>query len=212
MLKEKTDLIKSYSIAVKDNFFKIGEVLIEIRDKELWNEQYKSFTEYLVSEDFEFTREHAYRLMDVYTQFGISSETHQLGLGKLMELTHVPDKEQREEITKKAIEEDLSLKEVREEVKKVREEDLYKQIKRKSQREDSNLQVGDDPLAKCKRQAQNILQDIQRLSYPIKDMETRLESWIKFAKKFKDKDISKLKKAISLEWKKIKQSKPKQDG
>lgn len=213
MLKEKTDLIKSYSKAVKTNFFKIGEVLIEVRDKELWNEQYKSFTQYLISEDFEFTREHAYRLMDVYTQFGISSETHQLGLGKLMELTHVPDKEQREEITKKAIEEDLSLKEVREEVKKVREEDLYKQIKRKSQREDSDLYTeDDDPLAKCKRQAQNILQDIQRLNYPIKDMETRLEKWIKFTKKFKkDKDIIKLKKAISNEWKKIRQSKVSRD-
>jgi len=211
-LQEKTNLIKSYSKAVKSNFFKIGNLLIEIRDKEFWNEKYKSFTEYLISEDFEFTRDMAYKLMDVYKEFGEDTkQIENLGIGKLIELTYVKDKEVREELIGKA--KDLTEKEIREEVKKVKEEDLFKNIKRKSQREDEDIYIeSDDPLAKCKRQAQSILQDIQRLSYPISDMETRLKNWIKFSKKFKDKEINKLKKAIAFEWKKIRTSKRSDDG
>ena len=214
MLIEKTNQIKSYSKAVKNNFLRIGEVLIEIRDKELFNEQYKSFTEYLTSENFEFGRQYAYKLMDVYEQFGKNKKlSEQLGMYKLVQLTYIPERELREEVAKKAIEEKLSREEIQEEVNKVREEDLFKQIKRKSQREDSDLYTeNDDPIAKCKRQAQSILQDIQRLSYPLNDMETRLQKWIKFSKKFKDKEINKLKKAISLEWKKIKCRTVRQDG
>lgn len=214
MLIEKTNLIKDYSKGIKSNFLKIGQLLIEIRDKELWKEKYKDFTEYLISEDFEFKRRMAYKLMDVYNQFGKDVQLlHKLGIGKLIELTYVPDKEKREEITRKAIEENLTGEELREEVKKVKEEDLYKQIKRKSQREDSDLYTeNDDPLAKCKRQAQSILQDIQRLSYPINNMETRLKNWVKFSRKFKDKEINKLKKAIASEWKKIKTNKRSDDG
>lgn len=213
MLQEKTNQIKNYSKSIKDNFFRIGKVLIEIRDKELFNEKYKSFTEYLISEDFEFTRTHAYKLIDVYEKFGVSTSIHSLDLSKLMELTYVPDKEKREELVKKTIDEDLSVMELREEVQKVRAEDLYKGIKRKAQREDQDLYTeNDDPLAKCKRQAQSILQDIQRLSYPLNDMETRLKNWIKFSRKFKDKEINKLKKAIATEWKKIRTSKRSDDG
>lgn len=211
MLVEKTKLIKSYSKAIKINFLDIGKVLIEIRDKELWKEKYKGFTKYLISEDFEFSRRMAYNLMDVYIEFGNVQTLHKLGISKLIQLTYVPDKETREELIEKA--KDLPYDEFKEEVKKVKEEDLYKQIKRKSQREDSDLYTeNDDPLAKCKRQAQSILQDIQRLSYPINNMETRLQNWVKFSKKFKDKEINKLKKAISLEWKKIRTSKRSDDG
>jgi len=211
MLSEKTNLIKSYSKGIKSNFLKIGKILIEIRDKELFKESYNSFTQYLISVDFEFTRDMAYKLMDVYKEFGGDKQIENLGIGKLIELTYVKDKEIREELMNKA--EDLTRDELKEEVKKVREEDLYKQIKRKSQREDEDVYTeSDDPLAKCKRQAQNILQDIQRLSYPINDMETRLKNWIKFSKKFKDKEINKLKKAISNEWKKIRTIKRSDDG
>lgn len=211
MLSEKTNLIKSYSKAVKDNFFKIGKILIEVRDKELWNEKYKSFTQYLISEDFQFNRDMAYKLMDVYKEFGEDeNKIAGLGITKLVELTYVKDKEVREELIEKA--QTLTRDELREEVKKVKEEDLFKQIKRKSQREDSDITDNDDPLAKCKRQAQSILQDIQRLSYPINNMEERLKNWIKFSRKFKDKEINKLKKAIANEWKKIKQGKVSKDG
>ena len=211
-LDEKTNLIKSYSTAVKTNFFKIGKILIEVRDKELWNEKYKSFTQYLISEDFQFTRDMAYKLMDVYKEFGEDNKKiENLGIGKLIELTYVKDKEVRKELLEKA--EDLTRDELKKEVKKVKEEDLFKQIKRKSQREDSDLYTeNDDPLAKCKRQAQNILQDIQRLSYPINNMEERLKNWIKFSRKFKDNEINKLKKAIGDEWKKIRQGKVSKDS
>jgi len=139
-----------------------------------------------------------------------NKQIENLGIGKLIELTYVKDKEVRKELIEKA--EDLTRDELKEEVKKVREDDLYKGIKRKAQREDSDLYTeNDDPLAKCKRQAQNILQDIQRLSYPINNMETRLKNWVKFSRKFKDKDINKLKKAISNEWKKIRVRKTSDD-
>jgi len=212
-LKEKTELIKNLSKAVKNNFLKIGKILIEVRDKELWNEEYKSFTQYLISEDFEFTRDMAYKLMDVYKEFGEDNrQIESLGIGKLIELTYVKDKEVREELIGKA--KTLTRDELKEEVKKVREEDLYKQIKRKAQREDQDLYTeNDDPLAKCKRQAQSILQDIHRLSYPINDMEERLKNWIKFSNKFKkEKEIDKLKAAIFLEWKKIRGSSVKKTG
>ena len=212
MLVEKTNLIKSYSIGIKTNFLKIGKILIEIRDKELWNEKYKSFREYLISEDFEFGKSMAYNLIDVYNEFGNNTELiNKLGVAKLIELTYVKDKEVREELIDKA--EDLTRDELKKEVKKVREEDLFKDIKRKTQRENQDVYVeSDDPLAKCKRQAQNILQDIQRLSYPINNMETRLKKWVEFSKKFKDKDINKLKKVIADEWKKIRTSKRSDDG
>ncbi len=211
-LKEKTNLIKSYSIGIKSNFLKIGKVLIEIRDKELFKESYNSFTQYLISMDFKFTRDMAYKLMDVYKEFGEDNKKIEgLGIGKLIELTYVKDKVVREELINKA--EDLTQKEIREEVKKVREEDLFKNIKRKAQRENQDVYIeSDDPLAKCKRQAQNILQDIQRLSYPINNMETRLKNWIEFSKKFKDKDIITFKKTIADEWKKIRTSKKSNDG
>jgi len=82
MLVEKTNQIKNYSKSIKDNFFKIGKVLIEIRDKELWKEKYKGFTEYLISEDFEFSRRMAYNLMDVYIEFGNVQPLHKLGISK----------------------------------------------------------------------------------------------------------------------------------
>ncbi len=212
MLVEKTNLIKSYSTGIKTNFLKIGKVLIEIRDNELFKESYNSFTQYLISVDFKFTRDMAYKLMDVYKEFGEDNkQIENLGIGKLIELTYVKDKEVRKELIEKA--EDLTQKEIREEIKKVREEDLFKDIKRKSQRENQDVYIeSDDPLAKCKRQAQNILQDIQRLSYPINNMETRLKNWIEFSKKFKDKDITKFKKTIAAEWKKIRTSKKSDDG
>ncbi|KKN27599.1 hypothetical protein LCGC14_0862860 [marine sediment metagenome] len=211
-LKEKTNLIKSYSTAVKSNFIKIGKVLIEIRDKKLFNENYPSFTQYLIGADFQFTRDMAYKLMDVYKEFGEDNKKIEgLGITKLVELTYVKDKEVREELIEKA--QTLTRDELRKEVKKVKEEDLFKQIKRKSQRENQDVYVeSDDPLAKCKRQAQNILQDIQRLAYPINDMETRLNKWIEFSKKFKDKDIMQFKKTIDIEWKKIRTIKKSKDS
>lgn len=215
LLNEKTNKIKDCSKSIKTNFLKIGELLIEIRDKELWNEKCKSFTKYLESEDFDFHRVTAYRMMDVYSEYGTNTElVAKLGIGKLIELNYVADKEVREGITKKAIEEDLTESEIREEVKKIREEDLYKQIKRKAQREDENLYTeNDDPIAKCKRQAQSILQDIHRLSYPIKDMETRLKKWVVFSNKFKnDKDIDKLKSAIFIGWKEVRYQSKKDSG
>ena len=69
-LSEKTNLIKGYSTGIKSNFLKIGKVLIEIRDKELFKESYDSFTQYLIGTDFKFTRDMAYKLMDVYKEFG----------------------------------------------------------------------------------------------------------------------------------------------
>ena len=210
-LNEKTNLIKSYSKGIKSNFLKIGKVLIEIRDKELFKESYNSFTQYLISTDFKFTRDMAYKLMDVYKEFGEDNKKIEgLGITKLVELTNVKDKEVREELIEKA--QTLTRDELREEVKKVKEEDLFKNIKRKTQRENEDVYIeSDDPLAKCKRQAQNILQDIQRLSYPINNMGIRLKKWIEFSKKFKDKDITKFKKTIADEWKKIRTSKKSDD-
>ncbi|GAH00883.1 unnamed protein product, partial [marine sediment metagenome] len=113
-LKEKTEKIKDYSKSIKNNFLEIGKLMIEIRDKQLWNERYNSFTKYLESEDFDFNRRTAYKMMDVYSEYGNNiGLINKLGVGKLIELTYVADKEQREEITKKAIEEDLSQQEIR---------------------------------------------------------------------------------------------------
>ncbi|GAG00453.1 unnamed protein product, partial [marine sediment metagenome] len=137
-LNEKTNLIKGYSKAVKTNFIKIGKILIEIRDKELFKESHNSFTQYLISGDFQFNRDMAYKLMDVYKEFGEDNEKIDgLGITKLVELTYVKDKEVREELIEKA--QTLTRDELREEVKKVREEDLFKNIKRKAQRENQDV-------------------------------------------------------------------------
>ncbi len=196
MLNEKTKQIKSLCKSIKTNFLDVGKILIEIRDKELWKEKYNSFTGYLESEKFEFTRQYAYNMMDVQKLYVKSFD--KLSIAKLIELTYVREKKAREDITKKAIKEELTTKEIREEI-------LFKQIHRKSQREDEDLIVeNDDPLAKCFRLANNILQDINKLRVPMSDMDARIKTWINFSSKFKNnKELETFKAAIFLEWKKL---------
>ena len=184
----------------------MGEILVNIRDKELWKEKYKSFTEYLTSESFEFGRQYAYKLMDVYNTFGKDvALCDKLGIYKLVELTYVPNKQIRKELVKKA--KTMTGDELKEEVKKVRDEDLFKQIHRKAQREDGDIVIEqDDIYAKCKRQAKNILQDIDNIKKPLNDMNIRIEKWLEFSNKIKgDKEIETFKAAIFLEWKKLRQ-------
>lgn len=203
MLKEKTNQIINLCSSIKTNFLKVGKILIEIRDKELWKENHKSFTGYLESQDFEFKRDMAYKLMSVYTEFGDIETTHKLGISKLIQLTYIPDKEVRKELAKKA--ETMTRDELKEEVKKVSNEQKFNQIHRKAQREDEDLVTEDDDAsAKCKRQARDILKDIEYISKPMNDMKIRIEKWLEFCSKFKkDKEIQAFKAAIYIEWKKI---------
>lgn len=206
MLNKLTKEIKSLCNETKINFLKMGEILVNIRDKELWKEKYKSFTEYLTSESFEFGRQYAYKLMDVYNTFGKDvALCDKLGIYKLVELTYVPNKQIRKELVKKA--KTMTGDELKEEVKKVRDEDLFKQIHRKAQREDGDIVIEqDDIYAKCKRQAKNILQDIDNIKKPLNDMNIRIEKWLEFSNKIKgDKEIETFKAAIFLEWKKLRQ-------
>jgi len=204
MLKEKTEQIKTLCKSIKTNFLKVGKILIEIRDKELWKENHKSFTEYLESQDFEFKRRMAYNLIDVYNQFGDDVQLlNKLGIGKLIQLTYIPDKEVRKELAKKA--ETMTRDELKQEVRKVSDEQKFNQIHRKAQREDEDLVIEeDDASEKCKRQARDILKDIDYLNKPMNDMKIRIEKWLEFCSKFKkDKEIQAFKAAIFIEWKKL---------
>ena len=203
MLKEKTKEIINLCSSIKTNFLDVGKILIEIRDKEIWKEDHKSFRDYLESQDIEFSRSMAYNLIDVHNKFGDMKETHKLGIGKLIQLTYIPDKEVRKELAKKA--ETLTRDELKQEVRRVSEEQTFNQIHRKALREDEDLVTADDDAsAKCKRQANEILKDIEYLNRPMNDMKIRIEKWLEFCNKFKkDKEIQTFKAAIYIEWKKI---------
>lgn len=176
-LKDQTTMLKQYCLAVKQNYFKMGGILKNIRDKQLFKESYDNFTEYLESSDFEFTRQYAYKLIYLFEEYGpVNPGLH---LTKLLQITHVSDKEQREVIIQKALNENLTRNEVKQEVQKINTERLYSSIERSSQREDSDLDTQiDSKLDKAKRIGNKIIDDLEAMKTPLNQMKTRIENWI----------------------------------
>ncbi len=191
-LDEKTNLIKHYCKAVKGNFLKIGELLIEVRNNELFKEKYETFVEYLDSQDFEFSKSYAYKIMNVYEEF--STILDSLPITKLIELTYVKDKVKREELLERAG--DMPTAALKEEVKKLSKEELFNRIHRQYQREDEEVFTSDDAYLKCERIGKEILSDLDGIKKPIFEINERIGKWIVFTRKFSNPDIDEIKSII----------------
>lgn len=195
VLQEKTKLIKYYASAAKDNFFKIGKILTEIRNQKFFKESYDSFTEYLNSEDFEFNRRYAYKLIEVYEEFGDVPSMAQLGLAKLIQLTYVSDREEREALAVKA--KDIPVSKLKDEVK------LVKSIHRGFQRQDEDINIGDSQVDKCLRLGRDLISKIEALKTPLNEIKERVNSWVKFSDKFTE--TSSLKNEVIKKFEELKE-------
>ncbi len=201
-LKEKTKLLKEYCKAVTQNYMKLGELLKEIRDKRLYEESHENFTEYLNGNDFEFTRQYAYKLIKVFEEFGnVNSSLH---LTKLLALTHVSDKEEREELLERT--KDMSVSETKQEVDNINTEYLAKKNIRAEQREDGDLLTkSDSHLDKGRRIANEILEMSNFVIVQVETWIKRVDEWNKtYGQKF-PVELDKLKGAILVKLKEVKE-------
>ena len=126
ILDDKTSELKWLAKSIKLNFLKIGQLLLTIRDNELFKEKYGSFNQYLESNDFEFSKGHAYKIMKVVADPKLVALCDTYSVTTLIQLTYITDKEKRDSIIAEA-EENL--------------DDFSKTLKRTTQRQDSDLEI-----------------------------------------------------------------------
>lgn len=98
----------------------IGKYLAEIYDRDLWQEGFKSFGQY-VRERFEFTKQTAFAFIDISRKF-TREQAAELPLTALRLLVKVPDDEERAKLVDKVKEEKPTTRELASEVKVKREE------------------------------------------------------------------------------------------
>lgn len=146
MLETKTALINQLANSIKVNFVQIGKILTEIQDQKLYLDKYPSFTQYMESNEFQFSRRHGYRFMQAYQIVG-GTECHNIPLNKIFALGHIPDEKIRQDLTPQPKAIDLNKE--------------SKQIHRFSQRIDLDLETKEDSAKdKLLRQINVILEQI----------------------------------------------------
>jgi len=116
-VKEAVANIKKLKINLGYNLWKLGHILKKVKDDELWKKGFKSFTQFLESEDVDFTREYAYALMSIAELFDEETVV-QLGIAKLQIIGRVADEEEREEILQGAMRNKPTVEEIKEQVSK----------------------------------------------------------------------------------------------
>ena len=122
ILTEKTNLIKSLSKSITSNFIEIGNLLKEVRDKEIYNEKYTCLKDYLKEEDLGFGPGFAYRLIHVMDDPKLVTLVSLKGISKAIELTYVPDREIRDDLIKRVESGEIGTKrDLTEEVKRIRQ-------------------------------------------------------------------------------------------
>lgn len=154
MIEETTSEIKSLSLSVKNNFLKIGSLLKEIRDSECYKEKYLSFNSYLESEEFCFSKQHAYKLIKVFEDFGSDSVLcDKLSFTRLVQLTYVHDSTIRKELEAVVVSSSSNVGRSFDAV--------YSKVKRASERTTEVVKVGDSAELKCERQLKTLLADLE---------------------------------------------------
>ena len=181
MLSEKTTVIKQLCKSIKLNYLKIGSELKQIRDKELYLENYSTFTDYLESQEFPFSRQHAYRFITVSESYDVTS-CYKLTISKLIALTYVPEKE-RLKILEKSKSQDVSLKEI---------EETRKRTERLSNSLNKDTE-GNQEVFKGIRAGNELIKLKQKL-------ELTFKSWWDKYKIFKDEEILEIKKKLKKWW------------
>jgi len=193
--------INSYVNATKNNLLKIGGLLKQVRDNELYKGLgFNTLSDYLDSGRFEFSRRHAFNLIKINDEFGAIpvQSLHSIGIAKLIEIAYVSDREIQEDLLANAP--NMNILEVKNEVKKEKDKKLFSDIERRFQREKPEVEVeGDSRLEKCKRQAQSILNDLEALKLPLNNMKERIKKWFLFSKEFDDdSDIDTQRACVNL--------------
>ena len=202
-LTTKTNEIKWLAKGIKNNFLKIGQILIEIRDKELFAPKYTGLREYLDSQAFEFGHTTAYKMIDVYEKYG-DHNVGTLSLNKLLQLTKVEDKDVRQEMFDRAL--NVQSEGLSEADKQPNWDDFTKQLHRTAQRTKGTLEVDyDSKEAKCLRLMTQFIEDLNLFKKYYKssmcDLTFRIEKIDLMAVNMEDQEVQKMYKLLKEEWK-----------
>ncbi len=175
-LKGEVCVIKHLSKNIINNFLDIGSKLKQIRDKKIFKSKYSTFTEFLEREEFTFSKSFVYRLFQIVEDNKLKVVVPLLGITKTIELLHVSEREMREELTKKAIQEDLTQTELRTEIKKLKVE------------HNPIINTESERRFKLVREFNNLISEFNRLK----------EQYLIWKEKSKEFDLKKEKKELSL--------------
>ena len=192
-LEKQTSELKELSLAIKVNFFKIGEILKNIRDTEAYKERFNSFRDYIEGE-LEFGKSQAYRMISVFEEYGGVPRVGHISFRTLVQLVYVSDKEVREQLTDEAV----SVYEKQEGI-----QEFYNKVRRTSQRTHENVSETDDPESKCLRLQRDLLNDIAPfkavLQQTYTEMATRMRLILEMSEKYDNEEI----KLNTIELKKL---------
>ena len=176
ILENEIKIIQHLSKNIISNFLQIGIKLKKIRDEESFRSEYSTFTEFLEKEEFTFSKQFVYRLFQIVEDNKLKVVVPLLGITKTIELLHVPEREMREELTKKAIQEDLTQTELRTEIKKLKVE------------HNPIINTESERRFKLVREFNNLISEFNRLK----------EQYLIWKEKSKEFDLKKEKEELSL--------------
>ncbi len=189
------ELIKSADLTTKKCFLTQGWALTQIHQKELFKDEFATFTDYLNSERFGYSRRQAYKYMNVYEKYKDYDvhNMHKIGITKMIEIAFVSNREEREGILEKAPK--LTIKEVKEEVK---------HTKRFTQNINKQVTQGDSLLIKTRRIGEELLNKSTELikeqevfknqfNEDLNNIETGLREWLGMIKSYpENKELEEL--------------------
>ena len=182
-LNNKLQIVKHLCKNTVENFIQIGLKLKAIRDNNVFKEKYSTFTECISVELPNLSRGFVYRLFQLVEDPKLVTLARQLGLTKALELVRISERETREELAEKAVKENLTKEQIRNEVNS-------KKIKRLASNISENVIKGDNPEDKCLRQGETLLFQLNALNTSYNQDKGYLKigysKWKDFAFKYPD--------------------------
>ena len=171
-------IIRHLANNITNNCIEIAFRLKKIRDSKTFRPKYNSFTEMLNKEQlgFKYSDGFVSRLLKFIEDPQLVSLAKEIGITKTFELLAVPDRESREQIAEKAIKEDLTKVEIRDEVKKVKI----------SPDKPPLLNTQDEVKFKLLREYNAFNLEIPRIIYEVKDIKEKHKIWEEKAKRFNE--------------------------
>jgi hypothetical protein len=200
-IQHHTERIIQNQKEIKQSFWEIGERLVKIRDLIKENKSsFSSFEQYFYEQGFEFSHKHAIKIMKIVTDFSdIRDYAAQVNLGRLIEITYVPDKELREELVKEVIEKNLTQTEIRKKVKALKKSKIGEPpdyIPEKDLDEKENIE---EYRLKIKRDAENLINEMKSIEQEFSYLEQKKSDLIETANLFIERVSSKFPEEEILE-------------
>lgn len=122
-----TNLIKHKERTIILSFLDIGRALIKVRHNKLYKDKYSDMNNYIANE-FSFNARQGEKYITVAQEYSSlssdSNTTRKLGIEKMYILTFVPEMK-REELIKETIEQDYTVKELKEKINDEQVEESY---------------------------------------------------------------------------------------